>query len=314
MAKPRIGITIGDPSGIGPEIVIKSLLDKEISRICNPVIIGSKIILESHYRKLWAQIKSVSIFDMPLLSKNSIVLGKMSADSGKLAYQYIAKGVELVTSGKIDALATAPVSKEAIQKAGYNFYGHTELLAELTKSKNVAMCMLNKEIKTVQVTRHIAFADVPRKITKNSLVTTIQLGHKMMCELFKIRNPKIVVCALNPHAGENGIFGNEEQNVIIPALKSISKQGINVVGPYPADIVFHPKTRKQYDLIVGLYHDQVMIPLKAINPDTIVNLTVGLPFIRTSPGHGTAFDIAGKNIANPQPMKEAIKLTAKICL
>ncbi|MEW6557241.1 MAG: 4-hydroxythreonine-4-phosphate dehydrogenase PdxA [Elusimicrobiota bacterium] len=276
MSKPTIVITVGDPAGIGPEIVKKTVSQKSVLKICNPVVIGS--------------------------SKN-FVPGKHSKKSDVAAVSFLNKAVELVKNGEADAIITAPVSKSAFGRIG----GHTEFLANRFGLKNVEMLMVADNIKVLLLTRHIPLKDVSKNISTKKIAETTIYVCDFIKQFFRIKNPKIVICGLNPHCADNGLIGNDEKQKIIPAIQILKKNGFNVTGPVNPEIAF---LSKNSDLIVCMYHDQAMLPLKILQPDKIVNVTVGLPFIRTSPGHGTAYDIAGKGIANPSAMIEAIKLAA----
>jgi 4-hydroxythreonine-4-phosphate dehydrogenase len=236
-----------------------------------------------------------------------------TAEAGRACVRYINKAVGLALSKQVDGIVTASISKEALKMAGFKWPGHTEMLAESTNTKDYAMMLIGGPLRVILVTIHTALRNVPDLITKQKIVKTIRLAKKA-CDMLKIKNPRIAVAGLNPHAGEAGIFGSEEIKKIIPAIKSVLKEGIPVSGPYPPDTVFHKAYKGEVDIIVCMYHDQGLIPLKMIAFDSGVNVTIGLPFVRTSPDHGTAYDIAWKGIANPSSMIEAIKLAAKLSI
>ena len=221
------------------------------------------------------------------------------------------KAVELALNKKVDGIVTAPISKEALKMAGMKWHGHTEMLAKLTNTKDYAMMLVGEPLRVILVTIHTPLRSVPDMITRESVLKTIKLAKKA-CDMLGIENPRIAVAGLNPHAGEAGIFGSEESNAIIPAIEDAKKLGIPVAGPYPPDTVFNKAYNGEIDMVVCMYHDQGLIPLKMIAFDRGVNVTVGLPIIRTSPDHGTAYDIAWKGIANPSSMLEAIKLAARL--
>lgn len=290
MSKPTIAITVGDPSGIGPEIAKKAVSDKSVLKICNPVIIGTS---------------------------DGFTAGKKSSKSGESAVLFLKEAVVLLKSGKADALVTGPVSKSAFVGVGglarrsplwRGVGGHTEFFAKVFNIKNVEMLMVSGDKKVFLLTRHIPLKDVSKKISKEKIVKGTESVCGFIKKYFGIKNPKIIVCGLNPHCGDNGLTGNEEKKKIIPAIKILKKKGFNVSGPVNSEAAF----KKKSGLIVCMYHDQAMVPLKLLNADKIVNVTVGLPFIRTSPGHGTAYDIAGKGVADCRPMVEAIKLAARL--
>ncbi len=319
--KPTLALTIGDPAGIGPEIVIKILAKKKVHQICQPVVIGTKSVLDFYLKNYSSSLPGFNLIDVGKIKK--LKFGKIDADYGRLSYEYIKKAVELVQTKQVNGLVTAPISKEALQRAGLIYSGHTEILSNLTGIKNVLMLMVNKKVKVAMVTRHLPLKNVAKNLTQEKIFLAIKLGVEGLKKYFSLPPPRrrvaeegdrphIAVCALNPHAGEGGVFGKEEKEIIIPAIEKAKKKGYNIYGPYPADTVF--QHWQKYDLIIALYHDQAMLPLKLLDPYSLVNVTLGLPFIRTSPGHGTAFDIAGKNIADERPMFSAVKLAAEMYL
>ncbi|MBU0533862.1 MAG: 4-hydroxythreonine-4-phosphate dehydrogenase PdxA [Candidatus Omnitrophica bacterium] len=335
---PIIGITIGDPAGIGGEIIIKSLKQKALhSKYC-PVIIGDFSYLKLLIKKLSSPLKITSInkiknrkslpidaipvIDLKNLENKKIKFGICDASYGKASYEYIAKAIELASYGFIDVIVTAPINKESFHKAHIPYTGHTEMLAELTKTKNFAMMLVGGsptstgrrtggKLRVVLVTRHIPIKNVSKKLTEEKIFTAIKLAHNAG-KYFNIPKPIIGVCGLNPHSGEGGTIGDEEIKIIIPAIEKSKKTGINAMGPYASDTIFYKALKGNYDFVVAMFHDQGLIPLKTLYFDEGVNVTLGLPFIRTSPDHGTAYDIAGKGIANPKSMQEAIKLAIKM--
>jgi 4-hydroxythreonine-4-phosphate dehydrogenase len=294
---PRLAITLGDPAGIGPEVVRKALKDKTLYKFCRPLIIGNLSDAGARHASPLERIRP----------------GVPSAVSGVLSYLNVKKSIELALSGKVQGVVHAPISKAAWKKAGVLYPGHTELIAELCGTKKFAMAIASGPIRTIMVTRHIPLAAVPGSIRKDEILNCVRLSLDWMKQL-KIRSPKIAVCALNPHAGESGLIGQEEIRIIAPAIKEARKKfGERVSGPLPADSAFKDLKAGRLDCLVTLYHDQSLIPAKLYDASRVVNLTLGLPFPRVSPGHGTAFDIAGKNKADPQPMIEAILTCAKLC-
>ncbi len=320
----NIAITMGDPAGIGPEIIAHAVSHPEIQKICRPVVIGSRDILEESFR-LTGQIfrpnviTSTAMVDFSPGTVNIMDIGwlrdfrreKASAEGGKASAACIKKAVELALNKQVDAVVTAPISKEAFKAAGLKWPGHTEMLAELTRTTDYAMMLAGGPLRVILVTIHTALRDVPALITKTSVLKTIFLAKKA-CDMMRLKNPNIAVAGLNPHAGETGIFGSEEIEAISPAVKDAQRQGLPVSGPYPPDTLFHKAYKGEVDIIVCMYHDQGLIPLKMISFDAGVNVTVGLPFIRTSPDHGTAYDIAWKGIASPSSMIEAIRFAARL--
>jgi 4-hydroxythreonine-4-phosphate dehydrogenase len=320
---PVIAITMGDPAGIGPEIILKSFAKNKISKYCIPVIVGDAAFLKKTAESLNIPPlpSSTRIIDLKNIP-DTFVTGKPSYDSGKASAEYIKAAVELAMSKKAAAITTAPISKEAIHKAGYKYPGHTEMLSKLTGAKDYAMMLQTppppfekggKEggLRVALVTTHAAVKDVSGLINREKVLKVIRLAHSSL-KSWGFSKPKIAVSALNPHAGEGGIFGNEEIKIITPAIKDAKSEGINANGPFPADTLFVPAKRKQFDAIIVMYHDQGLIPIKMASFGKAVNITLGLPFIRTSVDHGTAYDIAGKGLANPSSLIEAVKMAAKL--
>ena len=303
MPKPRIAITLGDVAGIGPEITYGAVNSLKIQRVCSPVIFGGRQSLKL-FQKLQRSGKA-ELIECSDISRN-ITAGQPSAAGGAIAVAAIERAVEHCLSKKTDALVTAPVSKESLKLAGVKYPGHTEMLAALTKSKKFAMMMACGKIHAVMVTRHIPLSEVPFNIKTKEIVETVKTAAGFLKKCGNIKNIKTAVCGLNPHAGDNSILGFEEKKFILPACRILRKLKIDVSLPMPADSAWLKTKNGEYDLICGMYHDQIMIALKCIDAGKVVNVTAGLPFVRTSPGHGTAFDIAGKGLANPQSMAEAI--------
>ncbi len=309
MLKPKIAITIGDPAGIGPEIVFKAVNSLKVQRVCSPVVVGDKNVIEKYFDiDKCIRLKKAGFVFSSCYNKN-FKIGVPSKTSGLIACDAIRKSVEMCLNKQVKAIVTAPVSKESFKYAGLKFSGHTEFLSDLTKTKNYCMMMVCGEINSVMVTRHLPITKISQNLKTKDIVTTVQISADFIKKNLK-RKPKILLCALNPHAGDNGILGNEEKDIIIPAIKSLKKKKYDICGLYPVDVAWAKFLKNKYDLIVAMYHDQVMLPLKILAPQKIVNVTAGLPFVRTSPGHGTAFDIAGKNIADISSMTEAIKFAA----
>ena len=300
----KIGITMGDPAGIGPEVILKALKTLGTQ---NTVIIGSNSIIEREKEKFRIDWEG-EVIDCVELKPNTIKYGKVSKPAGLAAYQSILEGYKLVSSGNIDALVTAPICKESLALAGVKYPGHTELLAELSKTKLFAMMLVGQSLRVTLVTTHIPLKKVSAELTSAKILGKIELTHEFLVKHLNITQPKIGVCALNPHAGE-GLFGDEEEKIIIPAVEKAQNKGILAAGPYPADTLF---AKNDFDAIIAMYHDQGLIPIKLKDFNTGVNITLGLPFIRTSPCHGTAFDIAGKGIANQESMIQAIKLALEL--
>ena len=323
--KPVIGITMGDPAGIGPEIVLSALRRARIHSTCRPVVFGTARFLEKAGAELSAGIKfkkikepadasfekgKINVIDFP--ASRRIKIGRKSADSGKASLDYLKKAIQSARSGEIDAIVTAPVSKAAVRLLGEpGFVGHTEYLAEKTDSRMFAMMFYSERLKVVLVTTHLPLREVADAVTTQKIVWVTGLANEALKRLgFSL--PRIGLCALNPHAGEDEAFGDEDEKIVAPAVHLARKQFMNVEGPFPADSLFHAAYNGAYDLVVGMYHDQALAPFKMIAFDTGVNITLGLPFVRTSVDHGTAFDIAGKGMASDNSLVEAIKLASKL--
>ena len=320
----KLAITMGDPGGVGAEIILKAIRSTKVRQVSVPIIIGDSVVMKEALR----------VFNIPLtlkiirspqeakLSKNSIDFidigllnkfnkNKPSVAGGRACVSYIKTAVEFALQKSVDGIVTAPISKEALKMSGVSWPGHTEMLADFTKTKDYAMMFIGEPLRIILVTIHTSLKDVPRSITQKKIVKTIRFAKKA-CDMLMIKNPRIAVAGLNPHAGETGRFGDEEIKKITPAIQKARKENIPVSGPYPPDTVFYKAYKREIDIIVCMYHDQGLIPLKMIAFDKGVNLTLGLPFIRTSPDHGTAYDIAWKGISNPSSMIEAIKVAAKL--
>jgi 4-hydroxythreonine-4-phosphate dehydrogenase len=309
----KIAITIGDPAGIGTEIVLKATMSHEIAGLCEPIIIGDIAVVEEAVEKLniSVNLNSLKIINTGEIKDRNFKRCKPTTEGGNACVSYIKKAVELALNKEVDAIVTAPISKESLKMAGFKWPGHTEMLAELTNTKDYAMMFYSNKLKVILVTIHTALKNVPDLIKKEKVLKTITLAKKS-CDMMGIENPRIAVAGLNPHAGEAGIFGDEEIKEIIPAINEAHNMGIPVSGTYPADTLFYKAYKGEFDIIVCMYHDQGLAPFKMIAFEKGVNMTVGLPIIRTSPDHGTAYDIAWKGIANPSSMIEAIKLAAKL--
>jgi len=322
--KPIIAITMGDPAGIGPEIICKAFQSRDIRKMARPVVIGDSSVMERTIGllKFPLKLKTISrigeslpengiieVFDLKNISR--FETGRPSASAGKAVYEYIKKAVSLAIAKETDAIVTAPINKETLRMAGLPYQGHTEILAELTRTKDYRMMLIGGPLRVILVTTHIAIKDVPSMIKRGNVLKTIFLAHDAMLRL-GIKRPKIAVAGLNPHAGEKGIFGREELKEIIPAIGDAKRKGINTIGPLSPDTLFYKAYKGEYDIIVSMYHDQGLIPLKMMAFGKAVNVTVGLPIIRTSVDHGTAYDIAGKGIADPSSLIEAIRLALKL--
>jgi 4-hydroxythreonine-4-phosphate dehydrogenase len=284
--KPRIAITSGDPAGIGPEIASRAAEDARVRDVCEPIVYGPP-------------------------PSATFPPGVLSAAAGRAAYDTIVRAVEDARSGEVAAIATAPINKKAFRLAGLPWSGHTDLLAHLTGARDVAMLFHSDELRVVLATVHVALADVPRTLTSSLMERTIALTARELPRFDKVA-PRIAVAGLNPHAGEHGLFGDEETDVIAPAIEACRRRGIDVSGPFPADTVFVRARRGEFDVVIACYHDQGLIPVKLVAFGKAVNVTIGLPIVRTSVDHGTAFDIAGKGVADPESMVAAVLLAARL--
>jgi 4-hydroxythreonine-4-phosphate dehydrogenase len=286
MSLPRVAITIGDPAGIGPEIAAKAAAHPRVREVCEPVLYGR-------------------------IYTPGVEAGRLSAEAGRAAYDAIVAAVADALAGRVDAIATAPIHKEAFALAGLTWRGHTDLLRHLTGAPSVAMMFYAEALRVVLVTIHEPLSAVPPLVTRETVERVIRLAARELPR-FGFDQPRLAVCGLNPHAGEGGVLGHEEQQAIAPAIASCAADGIGVAGPFPADTLFVRAARGEFDAVIACYHDQGLIPVKLLAFGTAVNVTLGLPIIRTSVDHGTAFDIAGRNAADPGSMIEAVRLAARL--
>lgn len=319
--RPIIAITMGDPAGIGPEIIMRSLAHGEAYARCRPLvvgnaarlrqagaIVGSKLDLRPVSRPAEARFQpgTVDVLDLDVVPAD-LPFGQVSAQAGEAAYRFIERACALVVAGEADAICTAPISKEALHAAGHRYPGHTELLAHLTGTPEVSMMLTAPKLRVIHVTTHIGLLDAITRIEPGLVERTIARGHATLVKA-GIANPKIGVCAINPHAGENGLFGyGEEEKKIAPAIRACQDKGWAVEGPLPADTLFFRAGRGDFDLVVAMYHDQGHGPIKVLGIEAGVNITVGLPVVRTSVDHGTAFDIAGTGVADERSLLEALR-------
>ena len=306
----RIGISIGDINGIGPEVALKAVHKHRWSTDVQFVFIGPEAIIREQADQLNIPISRKAEF-LDIESKAKWQPGKIRVDASRIAEQAIRRAVDGCLSGELDAMVTAPISKEGFCKAGINLPGHTEFLAALTGAKNFGMMLMGGGLRVMLVTRHIPISEVPATLTRKNIREAIELTGQAL-NLFGLKNGKIGVCGLNPHAGDGGIIGREEIELINPAIRAVRKKGYTVSDTVPADTIFFQALEGQYDAVVAMYHDQGLGPLKMIGFDEGVNVTLGLPIIRTSPDHGTAFGIAGKNKASAKSMKNAIALAIEM--
>ncbi len=337
--KPTLAITIGDPAGIGPEIVAKTLADKKTYRICNPVVVGDRdammmgievagVSLEINTIESLSgarnQVGVIDLFDLDNIDPKKVEMGKPRVMTGAASAQYVIFAADLALAGTVDGIVTAPLNKEAMHLGGYIYPGHTELLAEKSGTEDYAMMLVSGNLRVIHATTHVPFRDIIENLTPERIRTTIRIANNA-CTSLGIKHPRIAVAGLNPHSGDGGLFGDEEERIIQPAIDAARAERLDVDGPVPPDTVFGKAAGGLYDIVVALYHDQGHIPVKLIGMKyddatgqwgsiSGVNVTLGLRFIRTSVDHGTAYGKAGRRegTANPQSLKEAIELAVKM--
>ena len=336
---PTIAITTGDPAGIGPEVVLKALADRELLKTARWVVTGDAAILNMVGERIglkppdcivqdseqisaqWSCYKAgqqgartaqVCLLDLGQLEPSQFTIGKLSTACGRAALEYVRTATQLCLDSQADAMVTAPLNKEAVSLTGQSFSGHTEFIADLSGAAESRMLLVNDHLRVIHVSTHCPLRSACELETP-SILRTIQLGNEALQSL-GFSKPRIAVCGLNPHAGENGLFGSEDLELIAPAIQSAQNMGMMCEGPFPADTLFIKAVRGAYDLVVAMYHDQGHVPMKLLDFENTINVSLGLPIIRTSVDHGTAFDIAGKNQADPSSMKAAMKLAVTMSL
>jgi 4-hydroxythreonine-4-phosphate dehydrogenase len=320
---------MGDPAGVGPEVCLHLLADQAVARECTPILFGDASVLErvaaatklplsaplislQQFQADYQSITTPTIVDLKLLAADDVHPGKTSAVTGRAGYTYVDRAIDAALAGQVAAVSTAPLNKEAMHAAGINFPGHTEIFAARTNAARSCMMQYSEEITCTFVTVHVGYGEVPGLLKKERILDVIELTAAALKKL-RNREPKIVVCGLNPHAGEHGLFGDrEEERIIIPAIEIARQNGITIEGPLPPDTAFLPAKRKSTDAFVCMYHDQGHIPVKALAFDSAVNTTLGLPIIRTSVDHGTACDIAWQGKANPSSLFSAVRLAIRL--
>jgi 4-hydroxythreonine-4-phosphate dehydrogenase len=326
--KPLIAITMGDPCGVGPEIVVKALQSPEIAGSCQPFVIGDRPALERalavcgsslqiHQITAPEEASSAPQDTIPLLALSQlpeadICYARPTAGSGDAVYRYICTAARFCLDGRAAAMVTAPINKEAMHRGGHDYPGHTELLAELCGTDYFVMMLAGDVLRVSLVTIHEALVDVPRLITFEQVLKTIRITAAGVARLTGKPRPRLAVLALNPHCGEGGLFGGEEREIIVPAIQAAQAEGIDAVGPLSADTLFHFASQGAYDGVVAMYHDQGLIPLKMLHFDDGVNITLGLPIIRTSVDHGTAYDLAGTGRASDKSLLAAIRMAVQM--
>jgi 4-phospho-D-threonate 3-dehydrogenase / 4-phospho-D-erythronate 3-dehydrogenase len=328
-ALPKIAVTMGDPAGVGPEVCLHLLRHAPVIAACVPVVFGdagilrrvaevvgvpftARTVTREEFDAGWAKLEGPAVVDLGNVNGTPFVHGRISAQGGEAAYQYIIAAIEAGLAGKVAAVTTGPINKEALHAAGHHYPGHTEIFAERMNAERSCMMLTSEELTCSFVTTHVGYHEVPALLTVERIVEVIELTHEAM-QRIRGRKPKLLACGLNPHAGEHGLFGKgEEERIISPALEVARGRGIEIEGPLPPDTAFLPWRRRTCDAVVCMYHDQGHIPLKALAFDSAINTTLGLPVVRTSVDHGTAFDIAWQGEANPNSLYEATLLAAKL--
>ncbi len=325
-----LALTLGEPAGVGPDLALALWADRSARDVPPFLLVGDPKLLAARARLLGLDVKlsesdaaqaasrfAASLPVLPVGISSEAAPGKPDATSAPVARAAIDRAVELVRAGKLAAIVTNPIAKSIMQKAGFAFPGHTEYLAHLaavpgTKAPRAVMLIWCEELAVVPVTIHVPLAEVPRLLTADLIVETGRIVASEMVRRFGVARPRLAACGLNPHAGEGGTLGREEETVIRPALERLKAEGIAVTGPHPADTLFHAEARIRYDVALGMFHDQVLAPIKTLAFERAVNVTLGLPFVRTSPDHGTAFDLAGTGRANPSSLLAALKLARRL--
>jgi 4-hydroxythreonine-4-phosphate dehydrogenase len=319
--RPVIGITMGDPAGIGPEIIVKALSDERMFEGCRPLILGDPVALElamgggvplgvrevASPAEAAGDPRRIDVIPTCRLDKECLVPGFPRVEGGMAMMECVAKAAEMAMRKDIAAMVTCPINKSLMHLAGYPYEGHTQFIAGLTNCRDYVMMLAGERLRVALVTIHCALKDVPFLLTTERIYRTIVVTARSLLEDFGLEKPKIAVAALNPHGGEGGLFGPEEEEIIKPSIAKAEKEGYTIQGPFPADTLFYRAAQGQFDAVVAMYHDQGLIPLKLLHFSNAVNVTLGLPIIRTSVDHGTAYDIAGKGVADPSSLKEAIR-------
>jgi 4-hydroxythreonine-4-phosphate dehydrogenase len=325
--QPTLAITMGDPLGIGPEVVVKALSQDFFHRICNPLVIGDLFLLQSTIKSLGLTLQVIEVGEEEIRGEPGKIFILTAStfssrrdprrlpkeESARAAYAYLEKGARLALSGKVHGLVTGPVNKEAIHNAGISFRGHTEYLAQISQTKKFVMMLAGERLRVSLVTTHIPHWAVAKSLRTQGILDVVEITARALRDFFQIPTPRIGVAALNPHAGERGLFGDEEA-VIVRAVRKAQEEGLSVSGPWSADTLFYRTVQGEFDAVVCMYHDQALIPLKLLHFDSAVNITLGLPFIRTSVDHGVAYDLAGRGRASSRSLEEAIRVAAHMAL
>ncbi|MFQ5569047.1 MAG: 4-hydroxythreonine-4-phosphate dehydrogenase PdxA [Rhodothermales bacterium] len=325
--RPRIAVTLGDLNGVGPEVVLKCLADSRLTKFVEPLVVGSAHVLKVHANKLgyrdlrihvvqqvpehWQE-GGLTVLDVARGEKPRVQFGKVIEEAGRFSMKAVEKAADLCLEGHVEAMVTAPISKEAVALAGYEEPGHTEFIARRAGSETHTMMLVSDDLRVGLVTGHIPIWDVPKRVTRDAILDKIRIIHASLVRDFGIDRPKIAVLGLNPHAGDGGVLGREEIEAVLPAIEQSCEEGNLVFGPFPADSFFGIGGYRLYDAVLAMYHDQGLIPFKTLAFESGVNFTAGLPLVRTSPDHGTAYNIAGQGKASPGSMRSAIYLAVDI--
>lgn len=324
--RPMIAISMGDAAGIGPEIIVKVLQLKKIYSMCCPLLVGEGMTMSEVIRSLNSPLKlrpvkvldevkgefgTIDIIDLQNLDRKEVILGQVCKACGRAAMEYIEKAAQLVLQGEVEAIVTAPINKEAIMQAGYGDLGHMAFLTRLTSATEYAAMLVTGSLRVVHLSDHHSLKQACALVTRERILAKLRLTYDSFRQ-WGVTHPRIAVAALNPHAGEGGLFGSEEIEQIAPTVKKAQGLGIDARGPFPADSIFGRAINGEFDVVLAMYHDQGHIPIKVYDFERSVSVALGLPFIRTSVDHGTAFDIAGKGIANSKSLEEAIKIAIRL--
>ena len=309
--KPRLALTLGDPNGIGPEVVLKALADESLRADAEFVVVGNESVLRQHAARLGLD-ADVPVWEVAPDVEPEVRWGETTGTAGRLAMRAVERATDACLAGDADAMVTAPISKEAITRAGYRVPGHTEFIAERTRAAGYTMMLVRGGLRVGLVTTHLPVRAVADAVTEVAILDKLRIIHAALRTDFGIAEPTVAVLGLNPHAGDGGVIGTEEIEVIEPALERARAEGLGVAGPFPADAFFGRKGHERHDAVLAMYHDQGLAPFKALAMGGGVNVTAGLPIVRTSPDHGTGFDIAGEGIADASSFSEAVRLAAEI--
>ena len=323
----RIALTMGDPSGVGAEVIVKALSEGTFDERAAVVVLGDRAVMEralgvcrsdrrlrliDHPSQVGLDSTHIHLLPLSNLRDEDALFGRPTREGGEAAGRYILEAARLAMAAEVDAIVTAPINKKALQDGGYAFPGHTELLADATGAERAVMMLAGDKLRVALVTTHLALRDVPAKLSVEGIVETTRIVDRALREWFDVEEPAIGVCALNPHGGEEGVFGREEERVIAPVVEALRAEGLLIQGPWPADTLFRPAVQGLFDAVLCMYHDQGLIPFKLLHFHDGVNVTLGLPIIRTSPDHGTAYDLAGTATASPSSLMAAIDMAVRL--